>query len=177
MIEQGVQRPVREGVIPLKHLLFTGAAIVAVVATMVYLSYGSRAPNSGFDVAPASGGVSSRLASAPDQINVGGDVTVRVTWQGPEAGPVFNVAMDTHSVDLDPYDLGKMVVLHTNAGRESAVQSWDAPKGGHHRKGKLVFSEVALDGKPFIAADTDSIELVIYDLSGVPTRSFTWELK
>ena len=161
----------------MKHLLFIGVTVITLVAIMVYMSYRSLAPNSGSDAAASSGGVSSRLASAPDQVNVGGNVTVRVTWQGPEAGPTFNVAMDTHSVDLDPYDLGKMVVLHTGDGRESAVLTWDAPKGGHHRKGKLVFSEVALDGRPFIAANTNSIELIIYDLSGVPTRGFTWELK
>lgn len=113
----------------------------------------------------------------PEQVNVGGDVTLRVTWEGPEAGPVFEIAMDTHSVDLDGYDLSRMAILHTDTGRQTVNLSWDAPAGGHHRKGKLVFSELAMDGKPFVAADTASIELVVYDLSGVPTRSFKWELK
>lgn len=175
MIDESVQRPVATGVIPRRHLVLIGVAMVALIATMVYMSFNSLASGSG---APAaSSAPSSRRASTLEQVNVGSDVTVRVTWQGPEAGPVFNVVMDTHSVDLDPYDLGNMVVLHTNDGRESAPLSWDAPKGGHHRKGNLTFSELGIDGKPLIAADTRFIELVIYDLSGVPTRSFKWELK
>ena len=56
---------------------------------------------------------------------------------------VFAVAMDTHSVDLDGYDLSTLVVLQTGDGRETMPVSWDAPKGGHHRKGKLVFSDNA----------------------------------
>jgi hypothetical protein len=175
MIDRSVHSPVREAVIPGKHLFFIGVAIVALIGAMAYMSFNSLPQGS---AAPApSGAISTRLASAPDQVNVGGNVTVRVTWQRPEAGPIFDVAMDTHSVDLDPYDLSRMVVLHTRDGRESAVLTWDAPRGGHHRKGKLTFSEVALDGKPFVTADTESVELVIYDLSGVPTRSFTWDLK
>jgi hypothetical protein len=175
MVDQSIQRQAGGGVIPRGHLLFIGLAMLTLVGVMLYMSFNSLAQDSG--APPLSNSISARLASMPDQVNVGGDVTVRLTWNGPEAGPVFNVVMDTHSVDLDPYDLSKMVVLHTNDGRESAPLNWDAPPGGHHRKGKLVFSELALDGKPLVAADTGSIELVIYDLSGVPTRSFKWLLK
>jgi hypothetical protein len=42
------------------------------------------------------------------QTSEGGQVTVKVTWkgtQGADAGPVFAVALDTHSVDLDGIDL------------------------------------------------------------------------
>jgi hypothetical protein len=174
MIDQDIKRPTG-GVIPRGHLISIGVAVIALIATLAYMSFNSLAPESGSR--SASNVASERLASAPDQVNTGGNVTVRVTWAGPESGTVFNVAMDTHSVDLDPYDLGKMVVLHTDSGRESAPISWDAPPGGHHRKGELVFSELALDGKLLVAADTEYVELVIYDLSGVPTRSFKWELR
>jgi hypothetical protein len=171
---QGVQRQAG-GVIPRRQLIIIGAAMLTLVAVMVYMSFKSLSQGNGSPA--ASSAISPRLASTPDQGNSGGDVTVRLTWTGPEAGPMFNVVMDSHSVNLDPYDLGKMVVLRTNDGRESAPLSWDAPAGGHHRKGQLVFSELALDGKPLVAADTESIELVIYDLSDVPTRSFKWQLR
>lgn len=177
MVDQGIQRGARQGVIPPRQLLFIGLAMVALIAIMVYMSFNALPRNTEAGLSVNSSTVSSRLASAPDQVSVGGDVTVRVTWVGPEAGPVFNVAMDTHSVDLDPYDLGKMVVLHTNDRRESVPVSWDAPPGGHHRKGKLVFNELAMDGKLLVGTDTEYVELVIYDLSGVATRSFKWELK
>jgi hypothetical protein len=176
-MDHSINSEVRQQVIPPRQLLAIGLAVLFLVAAMVYLGFDTlvRSSGAGGNAAPAE--VSSRLASAPDQVNVGGDVTVRVTWQGPEAGPVFKVVMDTHSVDLDPYDLSTMVVLRTGDGRESPAIRWDAPAGGHHRKGTLAFSEVALDGKPLVAEDTQSIDLVIYDLSGVPTRSFTWKLK
>ncbi|MEO6456694.1 MAG: hypothetical protein ABIO92_00245 [Chloroflexia bacterium] len=149
--------------------------------TMLYVGFTSFARNSNSDVgtAPASvsGGSTSRLASSPMQENVGGDVTIQVTWQGPDAGMAFGVVMDTHSVDMDAYDLSTMVVLHTNDGRETAPVRWDAPKGLHHREGNLVFSDKALDGSAFLSPGTRSVELVIYELAGVPTRSFTWDLK
>jgi hypothetical protein len=175
MVAQSVQRQAGEGVIPDRHLLFIALVLVTLVGVMMSMSFNSLAPDS--VAPPLSNSISSRLASMPDQVNVGGDVTVRLTWRGPQAGPIFNVVMDTHSVDLNPYDLSKMVVLHTDDGRESVPLSWDAPAGGHHRKGKLLFRELAMDGKPLVAADTEYIELVIYDLSGVPTRSFKWLLK
>ncbi|MEO8287075.1 MAG: hypothetical protein ABI670_11645 [Chloroflexota bacterium] len=175
MINQGVESPVRVRVIPRRQLLVIVVGMIALIGTAAYFSFSALAQVS--DSNALSSSISSRLASEPDQVNTEGEVTLRVTWRGPEAGPVFDVAMDTHSVNLDPYDLSQMVVLHTNDGRESAVLKWDAAEGGHHRNGNLVFSDLALDGKPFVTADTRSIELVIYDLSGVSTRSFTWDLK
>lgn len=181
MMNHRLQSNVRRGVIPLKHLILIGLALFTLVATMLYMGFDTLARNPSADVETASGGVSdgvsSRLASLPTQVNAGGDVTIRVTWQGPDAGMAFGVVLDTHTVDLDAYDLSNMVVLRTDEGRETAPLRWEAPKGGHHREGNLVFSDKALDGRPFISAGTRSVELVIYKLADVPTRSFTWELK
>jgi hypothetical protein len=82
--------------------------------------------------------------------------------------------MDTHSVDLDGYDLSQLVVLKTGDGREGVPLKWDSPAGGHHRKGTLTFSDRSLDGKPLITPDTHSLELIIYDVSDVQQRSFKW---
>jgi hypothetical protein len=177
MMDRSIEGEARQHVIPPRQLLVIGLAMISLIAAMVYLGYETLGRTVSTEANPATAAASSRLASAPSQVSVGGEVTVRVTWQGPEAGLVFSVAMDTHSVDLDPYDLGTMATLHTNDGREAPAVRWDAPAGGHHRKGTLAFSETALDGKPLVAGDTQSIELVIYDLSGVPARSFTWKLK
>jgi hypothetical protein len=70
-------------------------------------------------------------------------VTIAVTWQGAEAGPVFNVALDTHSVDLDAVDLSKAAMLRTDPGVQVRPVGWDAPKGGHHRSGTLAFPTTA----------------------------------
>jgi hypothetical protein len=102
-------------------------------------------------------------------------VTIKVTWSGLSAGPVFDVVMDTHAIDLDGYNLAQLAVLRVD-GREVQPSGWDAPKGGHHRQGALAFPATAPDGKPLIESDTRAVELVIRDVAGVPERIFRWEV-
>jgi len=113
-------------------------------------------------------------APALAHLSEGGQVSVEVTWLGPAAGPVFEVAMNTHSVDLDGYDLAKLAVLRTDKGQEVRPSRWDAPAGGHHRRGTLVFPDKAPDGGPLIGPNTAWIELVIRDVADVPERVFRW---
>jgi len=113
--------------------------------------------------------------SSPEQSNEGGQVTVTVTWRGPEAGPVFVIVMDTHSVDLDSYDLQELAVLRTGDGKELRPSGWDAPKGGHHRKGNLTFPATTVDGSPLIGPTTHALQLVLRDIAGIPERVFQWE--
>ena len=148
---------------------FAGVAILATaVGALLYLGYGVAPPASSTGTS-----VSESASSAASQTSEGGGVTVTVEWQGRNAGPVFTVTMDTHSIDLDSYDLSKMVVLKAD-GREALPLKWDAPKGGHHRKGMLTFSDKALDGAPLIGPGTRNLELVIYDVAGIPERAFKW---
>lgn len=113
-------------------------------------------------------------APALTQVSAGGQVTIEVTWRGRGAGLVFEVAMDTHSVDLDGYDLAKLAVLRTDKGQEVRPSGWDAPAGGHHRRGRLIFPDKAPDGSAVMGPDTAWIELVIRDVAGVPERVFRW---
>ncbi|MHB1134286.1 MAG: hypothetical protein ACYC4L_18100 [Chloroflexota bacterium] len=106
----------------------------------------------------------------------GGGVTVKVTWQDREPALVFAVVMDTHSVDLDGYDLSRLAVLRTNDGREVQPLAWEAPKGGHHRQGKLTFPAQAADGAPLLGDGTSAVELVIRGVAGVAERKLGWEL-
>lgn len=108
--------------------------------------------------------------------NQGGGVTVKVTWLGREAGPVFAVALDTHSVDLDGYDLRQLAVLQTDQGVEMRPSGWDAPAGGHHRAGTLSFPATTPDGAQVIGPQTKSIELTIRGVAGVAERTFRWDL-
>ncbi|SRR6266571_418711 len=105
-----------------------------------------------------------------------GQVTIKVTWQGRNAGPVFTVAMDTHAVDLDGYDLRQLAVLRTDWGQEIQPSGWNAPTGGHHRSGTLSFPSILADGTPLIGPKTRSLELVIRKVAGVPERTFRWTL-
>ena len=105
-----------------------------------------------------------------------GNVTVDVTWKGSAAGPVFTVAMNTHSVDLDGYDLRTLAVLRTDQGIEVQPASWDAPQGGHHREGTLTFPTTTADGKPLLGPETRSFALTIRGIAGVPERTLRWTL-
>jgi hypothetical protein len=101
-------------------------------------------------------------------------VTVKVSWQGPNAGPIFDVVLDTHAVDLDGYDLRQLAVLRLDGEREVQPIGWDAPKGGHHRQGTLSFPAAAAGGSPLLSPSTRTVELVIRDVAGVPERVFRW---
>jgi hypothetical protein len=126
------------------------------------------APNPASDPAPVAGG-------GRTQVVDGGQVTVRVSWAGPSAGPVFDVTLDTHAVDLDGYDLTGLATLRLGDGRQVAPTSWEAPRGGHHRIGKLAFPATTPDGKAVLAGP-GPVELVIRDVAGVPERAFEWTL-
>ncbi len=106
----------------------------------------------------------SQMGSDP-QVNQGGQVTVSVTWAGTTEAPTFRVVLDTHAVNLDSYDLTQLATLRTADG-EIVPTGWDAPPGGHHREGVLRFASVA--------PDSNSMELVIRDVAGVPERTFSW---
>lgn len=119
----------------------------------------------------------SEAATAPadgiPQTVDGGNVSITATWSWRSSSPVFDVVMDTHSIDLDGIDLGSLAVLRL-AGSEIAAITWDAPKGGHHRKGQLVFPGTDASGRQWFDSSTDRIELVIRDVAGVTERSFVW---
>lgn len=104
-----------------------------------------------------------------EQSDEGGGVTVKATWVGSTAGIAFEVALDTHSVDLDGLDL-RDATLKNGKGGTIADPVWDADKGGHHRSGRLTFQG---DPGTFLAS-TDWIELLVPDLAGVPVRTLRW---
>lgn len=115
-------------------------------------------------------------ASVLTRTNEGGQITVKATWQGRNAGPVFTVQMDTHAVDLDGYDLRQLAVLRTDQGQEIPPIGWNAPAGGHHRSGTLSFPTTTASGNPVIGPDTRTITLLIRNVGGVAERVFTWTL-
>jgi hypothetical protein len=131
--------------------------------------------NSGATGTPSSVTTTSQSA-AMMQTNEGGQITVKVTWQGRNAGPVFSVEMDTHVVNLDGYDLRQLASLRTDQGQEIQPASWNGPWGGHHRSGTLTFPATLGNGTPLIGPNTRSITLVIRNVGDVPERTFTWTL-
>jgi hypothetical protein len=115
-------------------------------------------------------------ADAETQTAQAGAVTIKAIWQGPGAGPMFTVVLDTHAVNLDAYDLTQLAVLRTDQDEDAAPIGWDAPAGGHHREGTLSFPATRTDGSPLITAETQVLELRIREVGGVPETTLQWVL-
>ena len=104
-----------------------------------------------------------------EQRHEAGAVTVVASWLA-DPMPTARVALDTHSVDLDGFDLTQLARVRLDGGAWIAPTKWDAPKGGHHRSGTLSFD--SLDPQVFASART--IELEVRDVA-VPSHVLRWE--
>lgn len=161
----------------------TAAAAAVVAAACSSASAGGSSSRSGTEAGEDGKGRATGAATtsaAATQTSEGGQVTVKVTWSGRAAGPVFQVVLDTHAVDLDGYDLRQLATLRTrgtsggDGGRVAPPTDWTAPKGGHHREGALSFPTTTADGAPLIDATTRTVELTIRNVAGVAERKFQW---
>lgn len=85
----------------------------------------------------------------------------------------FDVALETHSVELD-MDLAALATLTTDTGLTVQATVWDAPRGGHHVSGTLIFPATQ-DGKPILDG-ASQLTLTILNLDA-PSRVFRWQLK
>jgi hypothetical protein len=144
-------------------LIGLGAAVVigvALLALALFLAGPASSPSS-----PAADAL---------QTNKGGGVTVKATWLADREAPTFAVALDTHSVALDGYDLRQLALLRVD-GVSVAPASWDTPAGGHHRAGTLTFPSTTDHGSQLITERSQKVELVIRGVGEVPERVFTWE--
>ena len=107
------------------------------------------------------------------QSSTGGPVTIDVKWLGIDNDSlIFDVSMNTHSVDLDSYDLSELAVLIDDTGNKFYPTSWDSAPGGHHRKGIITFPVP----DSIIQEKTEYFEMLIRDVAGVENRVLKWEL-
>lgn len=105
-----------------------------------------------------------------------GAVTVDVTplnLDDPSDQLELGIMLNTHSVDLS-MDLATLSTFTTDTGITVQAISWDAPLGGHHVEGKLIFPATQ-DGKS-IFEGAKKITLTILNLDA-PSRIFEWELE
>lgn len=85
----------------------------------------------------------------------------------------FDVAMNTHSVDLS-MDLAILATLSTDTGVTVQALKWDAIPGGHHVEGTLLFPTMQ-NGKSILEG-ASKLTLTIVDVDAT-SRVFEWELK
>lgn len=118
----------------------------------------------------AGGDFSARAFEATQTVS-GGGVSVAVTYINPRASEDarFEVALNTHSVVLDSYDLKKLVSLRDGSGKIYTPTKVENKGGGHHRQVALTF--------PKISEEAKRVDVVIKDVAGVKERSFSWVLK
>lgn len=104
-----------------------------------------------------------------------GAVSVAVTPVDLSAGAAtldFEVAMNTHSVELD-MDLAALATLTTDNGRTVTAILWDAVPGGHHVSGVLSFP--ATDGETAVLDGAAQLTLTIREVDAAE-RVYVWSL-
>jgi hypothetical protein len=101
----------------------------------------------------------------------GGGVTAKVTYLNPKTGDDlrFQVALDTHSVALDGYDLKSLSVLRDDTGKTYMPSAVENKGSGHHREVILIF--------PKLSPAAKRLEVVIKDVAGMKERTFRWDLE
>ncbi len=127
----------------------------------------------------------SPAAAVPAEVAGGAGNLTRVDSQGPvsiqltpikmEVGGAsleFDVAMNTHSVDLS-MDLASLATLSTDAGAKVTATRWTGSPGGHHVRGVLDFPG-SYAGKPILDGAL-LLTVTIVDVAA-PVRVFEWEL-
>lgn len=105
-----------------------------------------------------------------------GAVTVQATplnLDAPGDNLEFDIVLDTHSVDLS-MDLAPLSTLTTDTGITIQAATWDAPRGGHHVEGKLIFPATK-DGKSILDGAA-KLTLTILNVDA-PSRTFEWKLQ
>jgi hypothetical protein len=153
-----------------RHRTLTGLLTTTIVLLAACSS--STPPAAGSTTAASTESGSSAPAAGTTQTSDGGQVTVVVDWAGPAAGAVFDVTLDTHSVDLDALDLSD-AILRNDRGEALSAAPWAAPKGGHHREGALTFKS---DTASFFTG-ARWIELVLSGVGDLAERTLRWEVK
>ena len=126
--------------------------------------------------APVSTEPSSPSNDSATRIDQQGAITIEITplnLASPTDTFEFDVVMTTHSIDLS-MDLATLSTLTTDTGVSVESTLWDAPLGGHHVEGKLIFPATK-DGKPILEGAT-KLTLTIINVDA-PTRIFEWDLK
>lgn len=140
------------------------AAILAVASLLG--ACGAAAPGGPPLVAGAA--AEADVGALGERSSQGGGVDVVATWISADP-PAVALTLDTHSVDLDRFDLKSLAALRLDGGPWMGPAAADVPRGGHHRAGTVTFASVP-------AAAFDAARLIELRLSDVgATHLLRWE--
>lgn len=108
------------------------------------------------------------------QINEQGAVVVEITplnLNSPGQTLNFNIALNTHSVDLS-MDLASLATLSSSNGLNLSGSYWNAPSDGHHISGILSFDLSEADIS--LLEETNQLTMIILNLD-TSERVFNWQ--
>ncbi len=126
------------------------------------------AANTSSAAAPAAAPASENLTRTNDEVMVTVAVTPLNLSDQSAATLDFDIAMNTHSVDLG-YDLTQIATLSSDTGEQIQPTKWTGPTGGgHHREGTLSFPQLKQRGQ--------TLTLTLRGIANVPERTFTWKV-
>ena len=118
--------------------------------------------------APAAAPAGENLTQTNDEAMVTVAVTPLNLSDKAAATLDFDVALNTHSVDLG-YDLTQIAALSSDTGEQAQPTKWNGPTGGgHHREGTLSFPQLKQRGQ--------TLTLTLRGIADVPERTFTWKV-
>ncbi len=90
--------------------------------------------------------------------------------QGGDSKLLFDVSMETHSVDLKAYKVDNLSFVRFDGGKKKNALGWFKPGGGgHHISGTLQFPGPIPDG-------AKSLQVVIEGIDDISQRVFEWKL-
>jgi hypothetical protein len=159
--------------------------LVSLVATASLLSACAQAGAPFAAAAPAAPTAPAQIQAGIDPFASGngltriddqGAIVVEVTPVNLEAAATqleFTVVLNTHSIDLS-MDLAPLATMTTDTGLSVAAKLWDAPLGGHHTSGRLVFP-LKPEALPLLS-EASRLTLTVINLDAA-SRVFEWELK
>ncbi len=91
---------------------------------------------------------------------------------------VFQLAFNTHSVNLADYDIAEEVYLENSKGMQIKKDfTWNVTQkdSAHHIMGFLTVPDRS-NGEPFLSDDTEWIKLVLKRIPTIEKREFQWRV-
>ena len=148
--------------------LFALAGVILAACTSPTAGTPVPASNTSSPAAPVAAPASENLTQTNDEAMVTVAVTPLNLSAKSDATLDFDVAMNTHSVDLG-YDLTQIATLSSDAGEQVQPTKWNGPAGGgHHREGMLSFPQLKQRGQ--------TLTLTLRGIADVPERTFSWKV-
>lgn len=119
--------------------------------------------------APSPAAVQSIQPLSAQTVSGGGvAVTVKPLVLTPGQPAAFDIAMNSHSVEIVE-DMLAATVLRDGAGRQFGAEAWDGSgPGGHHREGVIRFAP--------LPNELREVVVIVSGVANVPERAFRWLL-